>query len=194
MIRINLLPIKQIKQRIKTRNELLGFIGLFLLVLAAVGFVGFTMVKKIEGLNAEVATLQAEKRKYDSVIRRIKKIQKEQKLLETKMQVIENLKGNSQLPVRVMDEVANITHSDRMWLQSFSFSGGKITLSGVAMDNATIAQYMKRVDNSEFFTNADLKNTSMTTVASQKLKAFSLSAEVKQPDFGSDSEKEKNKK
>ena len=87
MIRINLLPVKQIKQRVQTRNEVLAFICMFVALLIIVGFVGYGQASKIKKLEIKTAELEQEKKKYESVIRRIKKIKKEQALLETKLQV-----------------------------------------------------------------------------------------------------------
>jgi len=188
MIRINLLPIRQIKQRIQTKNEVIAFVGLFCVLLVVLGIVGFTQASKIEDLQKTKAQLVQEKIKYENVIKRIAKIKKEKALLETKLDVIKNLKADSQLPVRVLNEIAQITPSNRMWLKSLKYASGSVSLTGIALDNATIAQYMDSLTDAPYFSSAELKNSSMTMVANQKLKSFSLSIVVTKPDVTKTSE------
>ena len=160
---------------------MLALIGGFLLLLAALGVVGYSRAVKIDSLQNKQAHLQAEKTKYNAVLAQIKKIKREQDLLRTKLTAIKKLKANSQLPVRVLDEIAKLTPSSRMWLKSFNLANNVISLSGIALDNATIAQYMEQIKRSPFFSEADLVNSSMTRVADKKLKSFTLSVRLNQP-------------
>jgi type IV pilus assembly protein PilN len=182
MIRINLLPIRQIKQRIRTKNEVIAFAGFFCMLLAVLGLVGFSQASKIAELTKTKAQLTAEKKKYENVLKRIETIKHEQALLETKFEVIKNLKANSQLPVRILDEIANSTPANRMWLNSLVFKDSTVNLTGIALDNETIAQYMDRLTASPYFSGTELKNSSLTVVANQKLKSFSLLISIKKPD------------
>ena len=181
MININLLPIRQIKQRIRIRKEALALIGGFLLLLVVLWIVGYSQAVKIDGLQKKKAHRQAEKRKYNAVLAQINRIKKERNLLRTKLKVIERLKENSQLPVRILDEIAKLTPPSRMWLKSLSMTNNVITLSGIALDNATIAQYMEQIKLSPFFNEADLANSSMIKVADKKLKSFTLSVRLNHP-------------
>ncbi len=182
MIRINLLPIRQIKQRIKLRNEIFALIGIIFLACGAVAVVAHLQVTKIKALNVRVSQLQQEKQKFQKVIAKINKIKREQKILETKLQVIEELKVNSQMTVRVLDEIAKLTPSNRMWLKSLSLTPNGMQVAAIAMDNETIAQYMNKVDSSAFFSNPELGSSSMTKVANQKFKSFSLTIAINQPE------------
>jgi type IV pilus assembly protein PilN len=180
MIRINLLPIRQIKKIAKSRNEVFALGAGFLVLLLLIGAVAYSQTHKIEALNGEIAELKQEKAKYDKVIQQIAKIEKEKKLLETKLQVIKDLKSSSQIPVRVFDEIARLTPSTRLWLQSMSLKGSTINLAGTALDNETIAQYMVSIEKSPYFARAELNNSSLKVVQGQQLKSFGLTIAVKQ--------------
>ncbi len=178
MIRINLLPIRQIKKIAKSRNEVIGlFIG-FLVLLLVIGAVAYSQVQKVESLKGEIASLKKEKAKYDKVIKQIAKIKKEKKLLETKLKVIKNLKVSSQVPVRVINEIAQLTPATRIWLQSLKFSGKNLVIAGTALDNETIAQYMLSIDKSPYFAKAELKKSSGKKVGGQNLKSFGLNVSI----------------
>lgn len=178
MIQINLLPVRQIKQRNRARQEVIVLLVAFLLLLGAIGFVAFRQADRISGLQLEQAQLEKEKDGFQSVVAMIAKIKKDQQVLENKMKVIKDLKSASQLSPRVLDEIANLTQTDRMWLTSLDYSDNIITLSGTALDNATIAEYMNRIGASDFFMTSELKNSSLTMIGNQKLKSFSMTITV----------------
>ncbi|NOX25284.1 MAG: PilN domain-containing protein [Deltaproteobacteria bacterium] len=181
MITINLLPVRQIKQKIRIRNEFFSLIvGLFILLII-IFFVGYNQSININRLQTKKTALQAEKAKYDAIIAKVNKLKKQQEILKNKLAVIEKLKVSSQLPVRVLAEIAKLTSSNRMWLKSLRMANNSINLAGIALDNATIAQYMEKIKASPFFSGAELQNSSMTKVANQKLKAFTLSLQRSHP-------------
>ena len=194
MIRINLLPIRQIKQRIQTKNEVIAFACLLCMLFVILGIVGFTQASKIEDLKKTKVKLETEKKKYESILKHIEKIKQEQALLETKLDVIKSLKANSQLPVRILDEIANSTPANRMWLNNLSYTNGAVSLTGIALDNATIAQYMDRLTTTPYFSGTELKNSSLTVVAEQKLKSFSLTLSIKAPKAKKTVEEKQNPK
>lgn len=180
MVRINLLPVRQIKRRQKAVNELFLF-GLTLVCLLVVGAMAFGITThKIKSLKMEIVDLQTEKNSYNKILKEIAELEKQKASLEAKTASIEKLKKNSQETVRILDEVANRTPSSRMWLKSLKQNGLSLELSGIALDNATIAQYMNSLTAAEQFASADLENASQTEVAGQKLKSFSLRVGVQQ--------------
>ena len=121
MIHINLLPVRQIKNRIQARKRVLGLGITFLAVLALLGVVALFLGFKVDELQASITALTKEKAKYQTTINQIEKLKKDQALLETKLNTISQLKKGSQLSVRVMDELASLTPSSRLWLNSMSF-------------------------------------------------------------------------
>ena len=178
MIKINLLPVRQIKKIASARNELIALLLGFVAVLLILWAVGYMQTQKIESLNVEISKLQAEKAKYDSVIKQIAKIEREKKILETKLKVIKDLQADSQIPVRIVNEIANLTPSARIWLKSMKLTGKSLILSAVALDNATIAQYMLTIEKSPYFIKAELKSSSKIKVGEQNLKSFGLTITV----------------
>lgn len=181
MIRINLLPVRQIKERIRARQEVAGLAAAFLALLAVMALIGYGQASKITGLQAESTRLTQEKAQYEAIIAQIETIKKAQAVIETKLGVIKALKVASQLPSRVLDEVATLTPPDRLWLTTLDYTNDIITLAGTALDNATIAEYMDKITKSDFFVAAELKNSSLTKVGNQKLKGFSMTINAVAP-------------
>ena len=178
MVRINLLPVKQIKKVLKARREIVVFLLAFVVLLVVLFGVGFTRVLRIEELNASIQSLEKEKNSYQSTINEIEQLKKDKAKLETKMTMIKKLKKGSHLTVKILDEIATITPTNRLWLQSLVQTPNALQLSGTALDNETIAQFMKRVKDSPLFIDAELANSSLVVVSGQKLKSFSLTCNL----------------
>lgn len=178
MIRINLLPIKEIKRKLRLRNEVILFAVSFLGVLVVLGAITLGMAQKVSALTEEIKTLENKRNSVDRIVKQIDKLQKDKKILETKLNAVDKLKSDSQLMVHVLDEIANRTPTASMWLTSLKVSGTSLQLSGVALDNATIAQYMRALEASDYFGPSELANASQTVVAGQKLKSFGLTMAI----------------
>lgn len=92
--------------------------------------------------------------------------------------MIGKLKKGSKVTVRVLDDLANLTPTRRLWLVSLDQKPGSLQLSGIALDNATIAQFMKSLNESPYFTDPKLSRSSLMVVGGRKLKQFSLTCGI----------------
>ncbi len=182
MIQINLLPIRQIKQRIRVRNEVLVFFVAFLVLLGLLGLFAVGMSQKVSTLHENIARLNEKKQSYTPILNQIKKFEKDKKALDSKIDVIKKLKKNSQITVQVLDQIASVSPANRLWLKSIKQSGNNVSLQGVALDNRTIAEYMKSLKTSPIFADAVLGKSSQVMVAGKKLKSFSLTLQTRTPD------------
>jgi len=182
MIRINLLPVRQLKKRAKARNEIILITFFFTVFLAIIVAVTFIQVAKVSTLNDSIVRINKEiDTKYKPILAQIKQIEDTKKELERRSAVIDKLKSDSSLTVRVLDEVANIVDNERMWLTQLNQQGGSLTLTGMALDNETIAAFMDKLKLSPFVNSVDLANSSLQKYAGRDLKTFSLSCAVSQP-------------
>ncbi len=182
MLKINLLPIRQLKKRAKARNQIAGFFVIFLLVLALLGFVGLLQANSISGLNSNIAELEKEKKKYTPILAKIEKLKKEKAILEKRIKIIRKLKKDSSLTVRSLDEVAKIIDNERMWLQSLDQQGGALKMTGVALDNQTVAQFMNNLKASPYIKTVNLSNSSLKKMSNKNFKSFSLNCAVGFPE------------
>ncbi|MFH1019204.1 MAG: PilN domain-containing protein [Pseudomonadota bacterium] len=181
MIRINLLPIRQLKKRARLKTELMGFSAVLVLVLLFLVAGWFALAGKIANLQDAMIALEQKKQSYQPVIKQIETLKKEKQMVEQKLESIKKLQANSQVTVRVLDEVASRTPTTRMWLNSLQQSAGRLQMQGIALDNETIAQYMQQLEASEYFEKTELTSSAQTDVAKQKLKSFSLTITVIAP-------------
>jgi type IV pilus assembly protein PilN len=181
MIRINLLPIREIVKRKKLKNQIIGAFSALFFILCCFVIVNFFQLNTIQKLKDERASIDNEKQKYTKIIADIKKMDEEKQVLLKRIDVINQLKQSSSLTVHVLDEVANLTPPSRMWLKSLDQSGSQLSLKGTALDDQTIAKYMDELENSSYIQNVNLASSNMEIVADRNLKTFSITAQVAMP-------------
>ena len=190
MLRINLLPIRQLKKRAKARNQIISFITLFIFLLLILGAVGFLQTTRINNIESSITKLKKEKQKYAPILAEMKRLEKTKKDLENKISIIKKLKRDSSITVHILDEVANKVDSKRMWLKSLKQQGQKLSLAGVALDNRTVAQFMDALKESPYISAVNLSNASLTKVSGRDLKSFSLACSIVSPKATTQTEKE----
>jgi type IV pilus assembly protein PilN len=181
MIHINLLPVREIKRRKKVKSEIviaalafLSLIGIFLVI-------EVLQLSAIDKLKDEDKKLIAEKQQYTKILDEIKKMEEEKKLLLTRVEVINQLKQSSSLTVHVLDEIANLTPPGRLWLKSLSQVESQLVLTGMALDDQTVAKYMDDLEGSGYIQNVSLASSAMEVFAERNLKVFSISGQVAMP-------------
>ena len=181
MLRINLLPIRQLKKRAKARNQIIIFFTLFAFLGLIIGAVAFLQTTKIKNIETSIAELKKEKQKYAPILAEMKQLEKAKKDLENKINIIKKLKRESSTTVHILDEVAKKVDSKRMWLKSLKQQGASLSLSGIALDNRTVAQFMDALKESPYISTVNLSNASLAKVSGRDLKSFSLACSVTSP-------------
>ncbi|MCK5069354.1 MAG: PilN domain-containing protein [Desulfocapsa sp.] len=194
MLRINLLPIRQLKKRAKARNQIISFVTLFAFLLVIIGAVAFLQITKMNNIESSIAQLKKEKQKYAPILAEMTKLEKRKKDLENKISIIKQLKKDSSITVHILDEVAKKVDSKRMWLQSLKQQGKSLSLKGTALDNRTIAQFMDALKESPYIGGVNLSNASLKKVSGRDLKSFSLSCSITSPQEPAQEKEKKNSK
>jgi len=99
---------------------------------------------------------QVERDELLPYIQKVEELEAKRDLLRHKITVINNLKQNQRGPVRIMDEVSRAL-PDLVWLTKVTLKGNNLTLSGVAMDENAVANYISNIDSSPFFQEPTLR-------------------------------------
>jgi type IV pilus assembly protein PilN len=165
----------------RVRNEVAIFLAsMGVLAMLLISIAG-GQIFKVNSLSSENKILTAKKASYQPILVEIEKLKKDKGEQETKLDVIKKLKTVSQITVRILDEVAKIFPTNRLWLTSLRQSGSTMDLTGVALDNATIAQFMQNINESNYFSGVELSQTQQTIIAGAKLKSFTLKVAIAPP-------------
>ncbi len=148
MIRINLLTEKRKKRGIAgPRNVTLALI---VVNLAAFAVSGSVMV----WVKGDVAQLRDQSESNKSAIgtltKKINEINKINKLnaeLEHRSTLIEELRKNQSVPVRVLDEISQLI-PEGVWLSALFFKDNIVSLEGTAFSNPDIVSFMDNLKRS----------------------------------------------
>ena len=181
MIRINLLPVREIKRRNKAKKQIVFSLVAFICFLTMLALYAYYQASNITKLQKENERMQADKQQYTKIINEIKQLEADKKVLLTRIDVIKQLKQSSSLTVHVLDEVASFTPPHRMWLTKLQQTGSDLKISGMALDNQTVAKYMDDLASSSYIQNVNLVSSSMEKFADRDLKLFSVSCAVSVP-------------
>jgi type IV pilus assembly protein PilN len=173
MIRINLLSAREIKAEIGRRQDLtlaalaLGAtLGLILLVFLYQMFRTTTLSRQLSGLRQEIAAMDAQAKE-------VTELQKKVSELRQKVNVIDDLRKKKVGPVRVMESLSGATPA-RLWLTEFKENSGNLSLNGMAVDNQTVADFLKALSGSAYFKDVELVESSQSEQEKLLLKKFSL--------------------
>ena len=177
MIRINLLPTEEVERAADQRQQI-ATVGL-VVALSVLALVAVHSVQAARGaaaqhrMNQVRDELQSIVGPYSEVL----KIQAQEKELEEKLKVITQLEAKGAGPVRMLADLSAAT-PDKLWLTEFSESGGTAHMSGFSVDEQTIADFLRRLGTSQYFTGVDLDETTQVTTDNVKQKKFTLRAQV----------------
>ncbi len=173
MIRVNLLPVKQIKAEVSRRRDLM--VGGMALGLTAVVLLGAFLYQsyRITTLQNDLDKTRQELRTLDIKVTEFGQLQKNIKEFESKHKIIEDLNRRKAGPVRVMESLSAATPAT-LWLTEFKETSGKLTVSGLAVDNQTVADFLKALAAFGYFKDVELVETTEAGPGSGALRKFSI--------------------
>ena len=175
MIRINLLPFRAARKKENVRRQISIFTLSIFLVVIALFYYNSVLANQVVELQEGVTKAKADLKKYDAINKEIRALKKKLKILKQKRKVIEDLAASREDAVRLMDMMTEVMVPGRMWLSSFSAQGKSVKLSGTAMDNKTVADFMTNLQNVKQFSNVNLLMTSrMAFKPNVFFKSFSI--------------------
>ncbi|HET9836562.1 MAG TPA: PilN domain-containing protein [Rhodanobacteraceae bacterium] len=158
MARINLLPWRAERRELRKR-EFFMQLGIAAAVAVVVVILwGLFMDARIGNQNDRNDYLTGEIKQVDAKIAEIKDLQKTKSQLLARKQIIEQLQENRAQMVHLFDELVK-TIPDGARLVSLKQNGDVLTLNGVAQSNATVADYMRRIEASPWLGSAELIKT-----------------------------------
>lgn len=171
MIRVNLIRGKRKKRREFNLNTL--YLALPLLLLAGL-FLHHKMVSdRIVTLQAKIQKATADVARLKKEIGEVEKFKARKAELQQKVDVISSLQSGRTGPVKVFEAVS-ASIPEKCWVDALSVKSDKVSVSGIALNNHTIANFMTALGQSGRFQNVTLGSADQTTYLGVKLMRFSL--------------------
>ena len=182
MIRINLLPHRQIKRAERQRQFTLMLI-MALVAAGAVVFMGWSYINaQIDAQKSRNARLDTAIAQLDKEIENIKKLKDEIRSVLDRKRVVESLQSDRSQAVIFLDEIARQL-PEGVFLKSIKQQGNEITLEGIADTNARVATLVRNLGNSEWMESPLLIEIKSVSSKNLKQSAFTLKVnqKVKKP-------------
>lgn len=189
MIRINLLkpetkdikeaPAAGMPESKKGKRPGIGNLIFLLLVLALAGSY-YYQKRAMDRENELLTQATEEKGKYQYVIAKLDELQKQKFSLERKIGLINLLKSQQDLAVRIMDELSR-NLPGWVWLDEFNTDSKTLQVRGNALSNNLVADFIANLENSVYFESVNLISSAQKTLKNDLFLEFSLTSGVINP-------------
>lgn len=191
MIKINLLPHRE-KKRVQRKNRFFFMLGLA----AAVGVVLIVLVGtffsyKIDQQKGRNNFIKAENTRLDGEIKEVAMLKQEIEALKARQQAVEDLQGDRNQPVYLMDELVKQV-PEGAFLRSFKQEGQRVAVNGYAQSNERVSELLRNLsNNSPWLERPDLIEIRSASIGTgrdtKRVFEFTLNVGIKRP---SDKDKE----
>ena len=185
MIKINLLPHREAKRKQKK--------AAFIALMALMGIAGAVVVMTVGGYNARQISIQEQRNsiiqaanaELDKKIAEIATLKQEIESLKARQQAVEDLQGDRNQPVYLLDELVKQTPQG-VYLRAFKQDGQKVVLSGYAQSQERVAELLRNLaSNSPWLERPDLTEVKAVLLAGskngRKAVEFTLAVGIKRP-------------
>lgn len=183
MIRINLLPHREAKRKQKQKA--------FVALMALGGAAGAAVVLLVGAYNASQISVQNQRNEVlkkasaelDKKIGEITNLKEEIAALQARQQAVEDLQGDRNQPVHLLDELVRQT-PEGVSLKSVRQNGQRVILSGQAQSQERVAELLRNLSGgSPWLENPDLTEVRAATLAQGKtgrnVVEFTLAVSIK---------------
>jgi type IV pilus assembly protein PilN len=180
MIRINLLPVRAVQRKERLRGQVI--LLALSLVLVGVGCAAAyaSIVTRIAFENAAIDQTQNELNQLKKDLGEVAHYKKMQTEHQGKLDVLAQLKSARTGPVRLLDDLSN-SLPERLWLTSYKEAGGSISISGVGLNEKTVAEFLRDLEASPSYRSVELRVIEQITQGDQRLHKFDLTCRTTAP-------------
>lgn len=179
MIRINLLPVRAAKKKETVRQQttiaLVSVVGVLLIFVALYS----VTLGKISSSKNEIVSAEGEIEQLKKKIGEIDNIKKLQAEVKKKLDVLALLRKEKTGPAIRLATLSDVV-PEKLWLTKYAEgAGGTVSISGFAFSEELIADFMRRLQASQDYTNVELLVSEQAEVSGVKLKRFDITCTLK---------------
>lgn len=173
MIHINLLPVKAAQKKEKLKGQLFVALAAVVVTVVLCALAYWRMSSWIDDAKNDINRKKQEIARLDKVIEEVKQFEKRQADLRAKLDVLDQLDKSRTGPVLLLDELYRALPA-QLWLTSVKESGGRVTITGVGMNEETVALFMSNLEASSQFANVVLKEVAQVVTEGVKTHKFDI--------------------
>lgn len=157
MIKINLLGEEIVDTR-SDRGVLVAYFGSLALTLIIGVVLYFSYSSRASDLKAELTGLEARLAQLQKVTQEVSGLEKRKAELDDKLSVIARLKLGKEGPVRLFDDL-NMAIPEHLWITDLKEDRGSLTITGLALSDTAIVDFVKKLEVSDYFRTAEIVNS-----------------------------------
>lgn len=180
MAKINLLPWRE-EFRQEKKKEF--FVQLAMICVFA-GVVAIAWIRMVDGSidaqNKRNQFIQSEIAALEIRVKEIKELKKRREDLIARMKVIQDLQGTRPTIVRYFDETVRAV-PDGLYFNSVTRKGNTISIRGVTESSNRVSSFMRNLDQSEWFSNPNLRSIKANKKLGGQSSDFSLDVKLVLP-------------
>jgi type IV pilus assembly protein PilN len=180
MAHVNLLPWRAERRKQREREFYMQLAAAFVVAIGVLLLWIFWMGQRIDNQNDRNAYLQSEIKQLDVRIAKIKDLEKVREHLLARKQIIEQLQADRSQMVHLFDELVKTIPSNAR-LSGLKQNGQSMSLDGVAASNASVAEYMRNIENSPWMGHTDLRKTENSHDSTRMPYTFGLDVALSRP-------------
>jgi type IV pilus assembly protein PilN len=177
MVRINLLPHRELKRR-RQRDAFLALSAITVAVGGAVVFAVYGVIGGwIEQQEGRNRYLDGEIAKLDKQIEEIQKLREQTQAMLARKKVVETLQGNRSEAVNLLDQLVRQL-PEGVYLRSVRQTGSTVNLSGYAQSNARVSSLLRNLEASPWLQQPNLVEIKAATTGNARLNEFTVNVRL----------------
>jgi len=158
------------------QSTVLYIIGVVIVVII-IGVTLLIQLNQRSGLNKDITHLNGRLEELKVYKATVDSLEKRERELAALINPIKELNRNRFFIAHVLDEVA-ARIPEFTWLKSLNISSDNMQVKGVTASNLLVADFMNRLEESDYIHNVDLTVLEKKAVKNQEMMEFTLTASV----------------
>jgi len=180
MIRINLLPHREVRRRRQQQQFFVTLAAVLILAAATWLLVHTSLSNSYDEQLTRNKYLKDEIVKVDKEIEEIKKLRDMTASLLARKKVVETLQSNRSEVVHLLDDLPRQL-PEGVYLKAVKQQGPRVTINGYTQSQARVSTLMRNLEASPHLENANLVEIKAVTQPGSRVNEFTLTVNISRP-------------
>ncbi|HEB72375.1 MAG TPA: hypothetical protein ENI77_07110 [Nitrospirae bacterium] len=189
MIKVNLLADRQAKDRMIIQSQMVMGVIVILASFVLCAFWYQVKAGQISDTNQKIAQAKKALAGQKKIRKKVTEMEAKEKRIKAMLKAIDDLMAIKRGPTVYYDNLNTILPPE-IWVTSLTDNSGSFLVNGYSFSNNAIAQFMKNMEGSDYFSGVNLQTINKTRFGKETLKKFTINSRAS---LGKKAEKAKKK-
>jgi Tfp pilus assembly protein PilN len=177
MIRVNLLPSGKKKRVIIPTSLVYGVLSTVVLIVIIAGMIAY-MNRQVSSIKKDITRKEQKLNQMRVVLQKVKNYERDNQEFRDKAKIIEQLKRNQVVPLRLLDEVSELMPKG-VWLTKLADKGGLISIEGYAFTNSDLVGYVQNLKGSRHLSDVMLVESRQAELGGYTIYKYKMTFNIK---------------